>query len=163
MHGSAYRLMESMLATIEGDLLQVLDVGSLDVNGTYKPIVQARGWGYMGLDIEPGPNVDILAADPLSYPLESGSIDVIISGSTMEHVTAIWQWIPELTRILKPGGHLAIVTHWRYPEHKYPLDCWRVMPDGMRYLFDMTGQLEMYTIATNETDIAAMARKKRHD
>ena len=43
---------------------QVLDVGSLDVNGTYRPLIEGRGWSYCGLDIRRGPNVDVVAADP---------------------------------------------------------------------------------------------------
>jgi hypothetical protein len=33
----------------------------------------------------------------------------VISGSTMEHVARPWRWVPELVRILRPGGLLAIV------------------------------------------------------
>lgn len=152
--------MQGMLDSIDGDDLQVLDVGSLDVNGTYRPMVEAREWHYTGLDMAAGRNVDIVTNDPFSYPLESNAYDVVISGSTMEHVTAIWRWVPELVRVLKPGGWLCVVTHVSFPEHRYPVDCWRIMPDGMRYLFDITQELEDYTIATNQTDIAAMARKK---
>jgi len=30
----------------------VIDIGSLDVNGTYRPIFQALGWRYRGADAE---------------------------------------------------------------------------------------------------------------
>ena len=39
----------------------VLDVGSYDVNGTYRPLFPA-GWDYLGVDIEKGPNVDLVVA-----------------------------------------------------------------------------------------------------
>jgi SAM-dependent methyltransferase len=155
--------MEVLLDNFETDMpgLSVLDVGSLDVNGTYRPLIEPRGWDYTGLDIAPGPNVDIVAADPFDWPLVADSFDVVISGSTMEHVTAIWRWVPEMVRVLKPGGLLIIITHWQFVEHRYPVDCWRIMPDGMRYLFDETGQLEDYEIAIySSTDIYGLARKK---
>lgn len=140
--------------------LSVLDVGSLDVNGTYRPLITGRGWQYTGLDACPGANVDIVATDPFAYPLDDASFDLVISGSTMEHVTAIWRWIPELVRVLKPGGWLVIITHWQFVEHRYPVDCWRILPDGMRYIFDETGQLASYDIRIlNHTDILGMARK----
>lgn len=159
MHPSAYQLMEVILprATGEGRLL---DVGSYNVNGTYKPLAEERGWDYLGLDLVLGPNVDVVAEE-FDYPFADNTFDAVISGSTMEHVTAIWRWVPELVRILKLGGPLVIITHWAYPVHPHPVDCWRIMPDGMRYLFDLTGGLEKYDVRiTSEVDIFGMAYKK---
>ena len=138
----------------------VLDVGSYDVNGTYRPLVEGLGWTYNGLDLQPGPNVDIVASDPDRYPIADGAYDVVISGSTMEHVARPWRWVPELVRVLRPGGLLAIVTHWQFPEHRYPMDYWRFMVDGMRLLLDDTGQLEDYVIEyVSQWDVAAAAWK----
>jgi len=124
----------------------VLDIGSFDVNGNHRAMITDRGWHYTGLDICPGKNVDVVTADPYRFPLDGESFDIAISSSTMEHVKAIWLWIPELVRILKPGGLLAIHTHMAWMYHPHPVDCWRIMPDGMVYLFDLTGQLERYKI-----------------
>lgn len=130
-------------------LPSVLDVGSLDVNGNHRKMIEDRGWSYTGLDLVPGKNVDVVAYGPYDFDLgdrPEDLFDIVISGSTMEHVQAIWRWVPELVSCLKPGGLLAIVTHWSFPEHRYPLDCWRIMPDGMEYLFDQTARLERYHI-----------------
>lgn len=161
MHTEALTAMGNLLARYAGpEPANVLDVGSMDYNGTYCPLVESRGWRYTGLDIEPGPNVDIVSRDPYRYPLPDNRYDVVLSGSTMEHVEAIWSWMLELVRVLKPGGLLAIVTHYNFPEHRYPIDCWRIMPDGMRFLFNMTYQLEDYVIAlAGPYDIAASATK----
>lgn len=140
--------------------VSLLDVGSFNVNGTFRPLVEGQSWQYTGLDVTAGPNVDVVADDPFSFPFPNNHFDVVISGSTMEHVTAFWRWIPELVRVLKPGGFLAIHTHWQFPEHRYPVDCWRVMPDGMRFLFDETRQLERYEIRiANHMDIVGSAFK----
>lgn len=161
MHAEAYTQMQTLLGKIEGETLDVLDVGSLDVNGTYRPLVEGRGWRYVGIDTCPGPNVDLVASDPFCYPLPDESFDVVISGSTMEHVTAVWRWIPELVRVLRPGGWLVIITHWQFIEHRYPVDCWRILPDGMRFLFDETRALAQYTIQiVSHTDIIGVARKQ---
>lgn len=161
MHQEAWDAMAYLLHAQDLSGRSVLDVGSLDVNGTYRPLVEERGGIYTGLDLEPGPNVDIVSLDPYQYPIPDGTYDVVISGSTMEHVQAIWLWIPELVRVLRPGGMLAIVTHWQFQEHRYPVDCWRIMPDGMRYLFDLTGQLERYNIGiVSVYDIAGQAWRK---
>ena len=141
--------------------VRVLDVGSLDLNGTYRPLVVGEGWHYTGLDLEGGPNVDVVAEDPYRYPFDDGAFDVVLSGGTMEHVGEIWRWVPELARLLRPGGMLAIVTHWRYEVHRHPVDNWRVLPDGMRLLFDLTGCLERYEITiVSAYDVAALGWKR---
>lgn len=161
MHKEAYAAMAGVLAQEQGDGLRVLDVGSLDVNGTYRPLIEARGWSYTGLDIRPGPNVDVVTVDPYHYPLQENGFDIVLSGSTMEHVAEIWRWAPELARVLKPGGLLVILTHHCFPLHRYPADYWRIMPDGMGYLFDMCGSLTEYDIEmVDSRDILATARKK---
>ena len=38
----------------------------------------------------------------------------------------------EMRRALKPGGHCCIIAPSAGPEHRYPVDCWRVYPDGLR-------------------------------
>lgn len=150
MHPEAYAAMDEMLNRINGDDLAVLDVGSADVNGTLRPLVVRRGWRYTGVDIAPGRNVDVVSDDPYYYPFPESHFDVVMSGGTMEHVEVIWLWIFELVRVLKPGGLVALCTHWQWPVHRHPVDCWRILDDGMRALFDATGQLEDYRIEMAE-------------
>jgi len=138
---------------------KVLDVGSFDVNGTYKPLVVARGWEYTGLDLVEGPNVDVVSDRPYDYPFDDNTFDVVISGSTMEHVEAIWLWVAELVRVLKPGGLLVIIAPHKWDIHNHPVDCWRILPDGIKFLFDYVGGMENYEIAAGSTDTAASAFK----
>ncbi len=160
MHWGAMEAMQTALNRAQLCGGQALDVGSLNVNGTYRPLVEGMGWQYVGLDLVAGRNVDVVADDPYRYPFADDYFDVVLSGSTMEHVKSIWRWIPELVRVLKPGGLLAILTHWQFPEHRYPVDCWRIMPDGMLHLFDQTWSLTSYDIRIiSETDILASAYK----
>lgn len=159
MHDVALHEMDRILSKWAGKA-NLLDVGSLDVNGSYRPMVDRHNWQYTGIDITPGKNVDIVSDEPYRFPLDNGAYDIVISGSVMEHVEAIWLWVPELVRLLRPGGLLAIITHTNYPYHQFPVDCWRIMPDGMRYLFDQTGALERYEIDMFcDTDISALAWK----
>lgn len=159
MHGSSYNFMDSHLNRISIKGAKVLDVGSFDVNGTYKPLVVARGWEYTGLDLVEGPNVDVVSSDPYEYPFDDDTFDVVISGSTMEHVEAIWFWVAELVRVLKPGGLLVIVAPHTWGIHSHPVDCWRILPDGIRFLFDYVRGLENYEIVAGSTDTAASAFK----
>ena len=160
MNEATWLLMQEILKRVTWPEALALDVGSFDINGTYRPLIEGRGWRYIGLDIQIGPNVDVMT-EPFHYPFADKTFDIILSGAVMEHVTAIWNWVPELVRVLKLGGLLAIVTHWNFQEHRYPVDCWRILPDGMRYLFDLVGQLDNYIIKiANNTDIVGSAFRK---
>jgi len=158
MHPAAMAAMSAMLKRYTADTAVVLDVGSFNVNGSYRPLIENKGWQYTGADIRPGDNVDIMMPDPDRLPFDDESFDIVISGSTMEHVARPWRWLPELARVLKPGGLLAIVTHWSFKEHRYPCDYWRFMPDGLHLLFDDTAVLEQYDIRViNSEDIIGSA------
>lgn len=162
MHTASMQEMTAILNGWPQAGARVLDVGSLDVNGSYRRMVTRQGWHYTGLDVVPGKNVDVVTADPYRYPFDAGHFDVVISGSAMEHVPAIWRWVPELVRVLRPGGLLAIITHIQWELDHYPPDCWRILPDGMRYLFDETRQLVDYEIRVTNggCDICATAVKQ---
>lgn len=160
MHPESYREMERILNGWQGNA-SVLDVGSTDVNGSYRPMVEERGWEYLGLDLAPGKNVDVVADDPYAYPFPDGAFDIVLSGSTAEHVAMPWLWFPELARLVRPGGLLGVISHVCWPEHRYPIDTFRYMPDGFRVLFDLTGALRDYDIRiTNDgKDICGTAWK----
>jgi len=116
----------------------ILDVGSYDINGTHKPIFANNPlWNYVGLDVTPGPNVDLVATSDYNFGIADESYDVVISANTVEHVKDIFSWIKEVARVAKKGGLICIISPTYIKEHKYPIDCWRIMPDGMSYLFEI--------------------------
>lgn len=160
MHATAYAHMERLLSAAPSWAKTCLDVGSLDENGTNRLLAEARGWEYIGIDIREGKNVD-LVVPPYSYPFEDGAFHVVFSGQAAEHVEDLKAWINECVRVLAPGGRLCITTVWMCQEHRYPVDTFRIMPDGMRWLFDQTGQLTDYDIQKHDNgDIHAGASKK---
>lgn len=117
--------------------MSVLDVGSMiaeDGQRTYKEIFEDLNCKYAGLDMAPGLNVDVVAEDPYKFPLHGDSIDWVISGQAFEHIEYPWLTIREIERVLKPGGIASIIAPSSGPEHRYPQDCWRFYPDGMRAL-----------------------------
>lgn len=152
MHATALTDMEELLATAPDWCKTVLDVGSYDVNGTHRPLCEGRGLLYTGLDIIPGPNVDVVTEQPYTYPFPDGTFDLVISGQVMEHVEDLRVWVDECVRVLKPGGRLCITTVWKFFYHPYPVDCWRIMPDGMRWLFEQNGNLTDYDIRMTSED-----------
>lgn len=115
--------------------LVILDLGSRDYNGTYRPLLAQTPWRYLGLDLEAGPNVDIVLRDPYRWrEIESGSADVLVSGQTFEHTEFFWLTMGEIARVLKAGGLACVIAPSAGEEHRYPVDCWRVYPDGLRAL-----------------------------
>lgn len=151
MHATAYADMEALLVAAPAWAKTALDVGSYDENGTNRPLTEAYGWQCTGVDIRAGANVDIVV-QPYHYPFEDNAFDVVLSGQAMEHVEDLRAWIDELVRVLKPGGRLCITTVWKMFYHPYPVDTWRIMPDGFRWLFNQNGHLIDYDIRMTSED-----------
>ena len=113
---------------------RVLDIGSYDVNGSYKEVFDDPVWSYVGADLEQGPNVDVVLESPYRLPFASGSFDILVSGQAIEHMDFFWlSWL-EMVRVVAPGGMIFLLAPSRGPEHRYPVDCWRFYPDGFEAL-----------------------------
>lgn len=132
MHLSSFRNMEKLvgryLDSAKGGA--VFDIGSYDVNGSYRCLFDKPGWQYRGVDLAAGPNVDVVLESAYRLPLPSDSVDLIVSGQAFEHVEFFWVAWLEQVRVLKPGGMIFLIAPSRGPEHRYPVDCWRFYPDG---------------------------------
>lgn len=122
------RLIDRYLS--EEDALAIADLGSCDVNGSYRPLFDRPGWRYTGIDLAPGANVDHVLESPYRIPLASNSLDVFISGQAFEHVEFFWLTWLEMARVVKPRGLIFLIAPSRGPEHRYPVDCWRFYPDA---------------------------------
>jgi SAM-dependent methyltransferase len=117
--------------------LEILDIGAQSVSDmeTYRQLFDQAAWHYRGLDLAQGANVDVVVSDAYHWKeIEDASIDVVVSGQALEHVEFPWMTFMEISRILKPMGVACIIAPSSGPEHRYPLDCWRIYPDGMRAL-----------------------------
>lgn len=113
--------------------VRVLDVGSGTIPGTpsYRDLLAGPDFEYVGLDIEEGPNVDRVPADPFSWgELATESFDVVISGQTFEHNPFFWITAAEIARVLAQDGLVAIIAPSAGHVHRFPLDCWRFYPDS---------------------------------
>lgn len=116
--------------------VRVLDVGSYDVNGSYRSLFDNRNnVYYVGLDMSDGPNVDYVPEDPYVWSeLQDESFDFIISGSAFEHIEYPWLTMEQIFGKLKKGGFACILAPHTIGEHRYPVDCYRYFSDGFRAL-----------------------------
>jgi len=143
---SAFR--DLYLSTKSHEPLRILDLGSQDVNGSYRSLFSRAPWHYVGIDMAAGNNVDIVLRTPYIWKeVGSESADVVISGQAFEHIQYFWITILEIARVLKPGGVCCILAPSGGQEHRYPMDCWRFYPDGMVSLADFV-QMEVMEAVT---------------
>lgn len=152
MHKSSLDKMlafrKKYLESKKEESLLVLDLGSLDINGSYKEFFDIFPWVYRGMDTVSGKNVDIILKNPYKWrEIKSESADVLISGQAFEHIEFFWITILEIARVLKPGGLCCIIAPSGGFEHRYPVDCWRFYPDGFAAMARFA-RLELVEVST---------------
>lgn len=113
----------------------VLEVGSLDVNGSLRPLVTRYGPArYRGIDMRAGPGVDeVLAAEEM---VDVETYDLIISTEMLEHCLPWAEALYRMKRALRIGGRIVLTT--RGPGtayHGFPDDYWRFTLDHATRMF----------------------------
>jgi len=115
MHPNAMRLMKEFVDTYNVSGKRVVDMGSYNVNGSFKSLFSGA---YIGVDIRPGPGVDvIIGVDDLTT---IGKFDVLVSGNTLEHVEDVGVFMSNCNLLLDVGGLMCIVVPSSGPMHDYP-------------------------------------------
>ncbi len=127
--------VSAYLAELAGTPLRILEVGSRTVLGqeaAYRAGVADPAWTYCGLDVEAGPNVDLVVTNPYVWTeVATGDVDVVLCASVLEHVPYFWMTVLEIARVLRPGGIAVIVAPSVGPPHRFPVDAWRFQVDGL--------------------------------
>ena len=116
----------------------IIEIGSLDVNGSLRPILEAMGpKEYIGVDIQKGPGVDVICkAEDLINHFGKERFDIVLSTEMLEHVKDWRKIVSNIKNICKPGGIILITTRSKgFPYHGYPYDFWRYEEDDMRKIF----------------------------
>jgi SAM-dependent methyltransferase len=115
----------------------VLDIGSQNVGGRMSGRDLWPDWQYHGVDMVAGRNVDEVV-NPEDFDL-GRQFDVVCSVNTFEHTERPWNVFRSAVRHVKPGGYLFISTPWIFRYHAFPIDCWRISPDGYKVLCQDNG------------------------
>ena len=157
MHKNSMKLMlnfkNKYLSEMNGST--ILDVGARNVmpgeQDDYRKIFEPD-FKYFGMDVEPGSNVDIVGFENLKGRV----FDVLISGQTMEHVNHPWDWLKSLTPFF--SKYICIIAPHKIHEHKFPIDTYRYLPDGMRDLFNYA-EIEIVEIIKGKVDTVGIGIK----
>lgn len=101
----------------------VLEVGSKNEGGTLKSVFL---WPkeYIGLDMQPGTDVDVVSK--LEDYAPNRTFDYIISAGTLEHCEDWRGVVNKMKELCTPNGLVAITTVARpFQRHNFPNDYWR--------------------------------------
>lgn len=124
--------------------INVLEIGSREVANKSRLKQALPLANHIGLDIHPGPNVDITGdAHDLSKFIKPNSIDVIISFAVFEHLAMPWIVAEEYAKCLKIGGVAGTFTHLSFSEHELPWHFFQFNSFGLEVLFNSSLGFEL--------------------
>jgi len=116
---------------------RVLEIGSRDRSGVVRRGLVPSHLEYLGLDIMPGDNVDIVAdVHELTKAVPAHSVEAVLGYSVFEHLLMPWKAVIEINHVLKMGGLVMLTTHQTWPVHEAPWDFWRYSDSAWHALFN---------------------------
>ncbi len=131
------KFIQSNAGYIKGS---VLDIGC--GSKPYKELFSCNE--YIGVDIENEGHSHIdedieYYYDGKILPFENNSFDNAVCFEVLEHVFEPDLFLTEVSRVLKPGGHLLLTTPFIWNEHEVPSDYGRYSSYGLKYLMNKNG------------------------
>jgi SAM-dependent methyltransferase len=118
-----------------GNNITIVDVGGRGTkkipNRSYQEIFKDVYKYYYVADINKGPGVTHIMPEQYKLPFADNSIDLVVSGQTLEHVRNPFKMIAEIKRIIKPNRYMIIIAPSTGPNHD-DVDCWRYMRDSFK-------------------------------
>jgi SAM-dependent methyltransferase len=101
MHNEAFAFVKQFATE---DPISVIEIGSRNINGTVRTLFPNAAW--IGLDLHPGPDVDVVC-DMLEYTPQD-VVDLVVCCEVLEHAEQWEKMITHASWWVKPGGLLLI-------------------------------------------------------
>ena len=137
MHLNSDLLFKKYLVKYFDSTSKVLEIGPAGYPSHYYKAVNLSGIEWHTLDISSSHSagghenpLHIVSKDEYHYPINDEQFDIVLSGQVMEHVKKIWLWIDELKRVTRKNGLIIVISPISWTYHEFPVDCWRIYPDG---------------------------------
>ena len=134
---SNYTFRQVDALALLADNAVVFNIGSKDT-----PLQLPRGIRMVTVDIDPSVRPDIVADAHDLHMIPSESADGVLVISVLHHCKKPWVVVPELYRILKPGGIIYANIPFMFPFHVDPDDYWRVSHHGVDVLFEQFEKID---------------------
>jgi SAM-dependent methyltransferase len=163
---ASYLLLRSLAVQIEREArlrlagrpeADTVDIGCGD--RPYEPLLRPYSRSYVGVDLRPGPGVDVVASAE-RLPFEDASFDCALCTQVLEHAEDPAAIVSELHRILRPGGVALISTHGVARYHAaegVADDYWRWTHAGLARLIEGQGAWSEVAVHPNGGSAAAIA------
>lgn len=138
MHDSVMTFGMSALTAAEARGKSVLEVGSMNVNGSLREHVLSLGpTSYLGVDFMAGPGVDVVCdASHLEQRFGKDAFDIVISTEMLEHAQDWRGAVLAMKTVLRGGGLLLLTARGPgFPLHGYPHDWHRFTVQDFRRMF----------------------------
>lgn len=156
MHAEQVDFIRRAISWYDESIRTVIDCGSLDINGNNRLFFPYAN--YIGLDVGPGPNVDVIGPCH-EYP---GTAQCVISGEMLEH-DRYWQL--SIPAMVKMAEDLLIITCATTGRKEHGTN--RVRPGSSPHTTDFyhpvscgefllcldTSQFRRWTVEVRETDL----------
>ncbi len=139
---SAQALAERLIPALVSPDALVVDLGcgrsdSVDAFRAAEPSVHWIGVEVGDSEYETRSDVELRVFDGVALPFEDAGVDVVFSKQVLEHVERPHELVPDVARVLKPGGVFAGSTSHLEPYHGR--STMNLTPYGLKLLVERAG------------------------
>lgn len=90
------------------DAAEVVEVGSLNVNGQVRDFLDHQPASWLGVDLVPGNGVDIVGDAIDALPCLGRTFDVAVATEVLEHHPRWRDVVAAMVDAVHPGGHVVL-------------------------------------------------------